>query len=371
MQRTYRHIVLEGTPYECGRQLGAHIRGRSGPEYAMYAGARPGQQDLCAAELDKFLACNDKYLPGVCQEIRGFADGLGIPMERLAANMMWYRQAGHCSHLAALPGATENGHVLAARSYEWSLDDALCLVTTRAKDRYAHIGFSVFALGRFDGMNEKGLCVTMSCGAPGKNSPGKPPEADGFAFWAGIRAALDRCATVDEALALVTSLPSCTYDNIILSDRSGEAALVENACGFRAVKRIGEGSPERCLYSANHYTIPGMREKGEAPMWMSAVRSQRMERFFREIPAVTADSLKALLGAPVPEGLCCHYYGEWFGTLWSMVFDLTDGCADVCFGSPAVNGWHRFGLDGPVGVQEYPAEMPDEKCTDSGFFAKV
>lgn len=363
----YRHVVLEGTAYECGRSLGCHIHSRSGPEYGMYAGQIPGLNDLTDGEMETLLRLNDRYCPGINDEMRGLADGLGVDLRRLAARMRWHSQSGFCSHIAALPGATADGHVLAARSYEWSRDDALCLITARVRGKYRHIGFSLFACGRFDGLNEKGLCVTMSAGAPGKK-----PTSGGFPFWASLRAVLDSCAGVAEAVELLSAMPSCFYVNYILSDREGNAALVEDACGHRSVKRIGPGSQQHYLFSANHFTLPGTAERGDAPMWMSRARSQRMERALAAAsPKITKESLKALLTAPVPEGLSCHLYNDGFGTLWSMLFDATAASVDISFGPPDANAWHTFGLDDPPGVTEYSALLPDEACADPRFFSRT
>ncbi len=362
---TYRHAVLEGTSYECGRQLGEQIREGAPWEHAMYAELRDGQKDIPDEKLAALLSDNDRYCPGINDELRGLADGMGIPLKRLASTILWKHETGGCSHIVALPAATIDGHVLAARSYEWSLDDALRLVTTRVTGHYAHIGFSIMGAGRFDGLNEKGLCVTMSAGAPGLQ-----PDASGFMFWVGMRAALDRCATVEEALPVLTAPPSCTCDIIIVSDRGGNAALIENDCGHRAVKRVGPGSSERWLYATNHYTLPGMAGHGNKPMWMSTARSLKISEVLATTPAISIDTLRGLLSAPVPEGLCCHYYNEWFGTLWSMLFDVTEGAVEVCFGSPAANAWHKFGLDDPQGLREYTVSLPIEKCTDPKFFAR-
>ncbi len=360
----FRHIVLEGTSYECGFALGEHIKTFSAAERAMYTELKPEQSDMAPEALRALMELNDRHCPGVGDEIRGMADGLGVPLPRLAANLMWHSPMGCCSHIAVLAGETEENHTLVARSYEWSTDDALCLITTRVKGKYAHIGFSIMGCGRFDGINEKGLCITMSAGAPGKE-----PTGGGFLFWAAIRAALDCCATVEEAVAHISAMPSCFYDNLILTDRHGNAALIEDACGHRAVKRIGPDSEQKHLFSTNHYTLPGMAERGSKPMWMSVARYQRIEREFAQRPKASKESLRALLTAPVPEGLSCHYYSDWFGTLWSMLFDVTEGTVEVCFGSPRANGWHTFGLQDPAGVKTYPVVLPDESCTDRRFFS--
>lgn len=363
---TYSHVVLEGTAAECGRAMGRHILARGEGARAQFAAPKPGCADPGREELDAFFRLNDRYCPGINDEMQGLADALGIGVARLAANLLWHSRAGCCSHLAALPAATENGHLLVARSYEWNAEDELRLVTTRVKGKFAHTGFSVFACGRLEGMNEKGLCITMSAGAPGKAA-----AAGGFLFWAGIRAALDTCSDAAEAEALLCSMPSCFYDNLILSDRRGHATLIENACGHRAVKRIGPGGPERWLWSTNHFTLPGMAEHGNVPMWMSAARYERIGRALASAaPAVGKEALRALLSATVPEGLCCHFYREWFGTLWSMLIDVTEGSMEVCFGPPTANSWRTFGLDGPAGATDYPVVLPDETNADPRFFAR-
>jgi hypothetical protein len=85
-------------------------------------------------------------------------------------------------------------------------------------------------------------------------------------------------------------------------------------------------------------------------------------------PSVTRQTMKGILSDPVPAGVCCYYYAEGMGTLWSMIFDATAGEAEVAFGSPALNPWRTFGLHDPVGVTRYAARFPDEVRTDPDFF---
>lgn len=74
-----------------------------------------------------------------------------------------------------------------------------------------------------------------------------------------VRALLERCGTVDEALEVMASLPIAWCTNYLVTDRRGEAALIEVAYSQRAVKRIGPGSEEPFLWATNHYTLPAMR----------------------------------------------------------------------------------------------------------------
>ena len=59
------------------------------------------------------------------------------------------------------------------------------------------------------------------------------------------------------------------------------------------------------------------------------------------------------------------FYSDGFGTLWSMIFDLTDGEVEICFGAPGFNPWYTFTLDGTDATKEYNAKFPDKKM-DTG-----
>ena len=58
-------------------------------------------------------------------------------------------------------------------------------------------------VGRDDGMNEHGLCVTFSGGGTLKKEPTKA----GFPFFLVVRALLDNCKTVAEALKHLEKMP--------------------------------------------------------------------------------------------------------------------------------------------------------------------
>jgi len=68
-----------------------------------------------------------------------------------------------------------------------------------------------------------------------------------------------------------------------------------------------------------------------------------------------------LLSTEIYDGVCGHYYTDYFGTLFSIIYDLTDLKADICFGAPTHNAWQKpFSLDDPIGVNHYSAIFPDK-----------
>lgn len=394
----FTHVVLEGTPYEIGYMQGETIKNY--PEAVAFFTSGEGQfSDL---EFARIQDAFDDFCPGLNEELEGFADSLQVSPEQVVyygntflrgggdspavRRDVGYRDTGNwdtgnCGHMVALPPITENGHVLVGRNYEFSdsMDD-LRLCTTRVRGKAAHIGFSTFIFGRGDGMNEHGLSVTMSsAGLPvGMGEGMQPPHQDGFHFWALIRALLDQCRSVEGALSLVLNMPLCCNLNLIIADRYGKAALVEIVGENKAIKSLDSGSEEQCLWSANHLSLPEMVEHLPYAMRNSLVRSGIIESGLKQFdgveekkeggspqshsPAIGRETLRKILSDPYPEGLCCPYYNEFFGTLRSMVFDLTAREAEICFGSPALNEWHTFDFKNNVVPGIYKAKIVKEKA---------
>jgi predicted choloylglycine hydrolase len=362
----YTHSVLEGTTYEVGKLQGERML--LNPEAArFFTSPFPGRNPLTPQQAETTLKFFQKHCPGLDEEIHGFADALGVPPEQVVYYAFTYQSGGQCSHFAVLPSISADGHLRVGRSYEYNYDeDDMRLVTTRIQGQAAHIGFSEVLFGRADGINEHGLCATMSAGAPTA-----PTEPGGCMFWAVVRTVLDRCATVDEAIEVVQSIPISFNFNLILADRSGQAALVEIACSHRAVKRIQANSPEQKVIATNHYTLPEMKPYDLGRMWNSLLRYRAIRNRLEAMGnQVSSEGIRAILSDRIPQGVCCHHYTDYLGTLWSAVIDVTTGTLDICFGAPTHNPWHTFDLNSPVGVTEYAVQLPDEQA-DPAFFRKL
>jgi len=380
--------VLEGTPYEVGRLQGQILK--KDPERARYlTPPLPFLARYSKREAHRALEYFDRYCPGIGEEIQGAADAFGVPVEGIAflggkskedgssaipvdgpaPPDSQPRGSGQCSHFAVLPSASEDGHLYAGQSEDCGPDDLdLRLCTTRVQGKPAHIGFSDMIFGRVQGMNEHGFCVTTSWGAPGVWL-----EGEGLPYFAVVRALLDRCETVDEALDVMADLPIAWCTNFILADRGGEAALIEVAYAHRGVRRIQRESQDQFLWATNHYTLPAMMDYDTGRMRQSLIRHRAIESRIRNaVPRVSKETLRGLLSAPMPQGVCLHHYSSGLGTLWSMIFDVTDITVDVCFGAPSStrNSWHTFGLRDSIGSTEYTAHLPDEP-TGPGFWERL
>jgi predicted choloylglycine hydrolase len=355
---SFTHVVLEGTPYEIGRRQAEMLKDDQQRLHYLTP-TLPFLERYSRRKARRELALFDRYCPGIGEEVQGAADALGVPIEDMAFLGGKPKSDSHCSHFALLPSATEGHRLWVGQNEDCGPGDLdLRLCTTRVQGKAAHIGFSDMIFGRVQGMNEHGLCVTTSWGAPGVWLEGK-----GLPYFAVVRALLDRCRTVDEALDVVAGMPIAWCTNFIVADRGGQAALIEVAYAHRGVKRIGPRSQDPFLWATNHYTLPAMMPYDTGRMRQSVTRHKTIaSRIQSALLHVSKHTIRDILSEPMPEGVCLHHYSSGLGTLWSMIFDVTNTTVEICFGAPSSkrNAWRSFGLQDPVGVTEYVAHLPDE-----------
>ncbi len=352
---TFMRCVQEGTNREIGFARGRFLREDRAflDGIHKYIGETPPMTDGEMTAREEMLeAC-----PGLWEEYLGLSDGLGIaPNENLFLWMVAAPRAGACSQIAVMPEKSANGHLLVARSYEYSLDDEMIYSVARVPGAYRHAGFSLFQAGRFDGLNEKGLAVTMSSCEVVKSSEGDA----GLNFAAPIRTLLDRCANVDEALRRLAPMSVRGNFQMMLAD-AGEAAVVEFGPGIRAVRRPQNGY----LAAFNHYQSREISALLPERRFFSSARQAAVEAFMAARERVSADDLKSLLTEAVPRGLSCAAYSNGFGTLHSMLFDLTECRLFCAMGAPRADAWFEADLNEAPKMERVPVAYEDVPAPDS------
>jgi predicted choloylglycine hydrolase len=368
----FQHIILEGTAYEVGKLQGeilkndeemrARIEKAISSFLSQLGVSKDGKPDLKTMGFQDFKELQgffEEHCPGLNEEMQGFADSMGVEVNEVPFYDATYHVPKNCSQVAVLSSVTNDKHVYVGRSYEWThTEDDLRLCTTRVKGKAKHIGFSTFLFGRADGLNEHGVSVTFT----GGGIFGVPYKQQGFGDHLVIRSILDSCESVDDAMELVQKIPISGFFNLLIADRSSNAALVEFADETCDIKQINNNSEDKYLFSTNHYTLPGTIKSNELNCGIIGQSRKRYQLLASNLCAaseVKREALRTILSRKFPKGLCDHYYSESFGTVWSLIFDLTSIKADVCFGAPTHNKWRSFSIDGPIGVKEYPAVFPD------------
>jgi predicted choloylglycine hydrolase len=366
-QVVFQHVILKGDAYQIGKAQAEAIKHI--PEFVGFL--RSGAGKFTSQLFEQISSQMEHFCPGINAEMNGFADGLGISLTDLIYYAYTYLPKGKCSHFALLPSRTEEGRTLIGRSYEFGVEtEDMRLCTMHVNDKYAFIGSSLIFFGFTEGMNEHGLVVTMSAGGmPTGLEPGmRAPIQDGFQFWFVIRSVLEKCKTVDEAVRLIKEIPTCGNPNLIVADKSGEAALIEIYGPHKAIKKIDLQTVEQMIESTNHFTLPEMLPHRD-PIWKnSQIRYGAIQSRLGGTQKVNREDLKSLLSDEYPMGLACHYYEEWFGTLRSMIFDPQAGEIEMCFGSPVGGVWHSIDFNTPM--KNYPVQLPMKKMPPD-FMASI
>jgi predicted choloylglycine hydrolase len=364
----FKFMNLVGSHYDVGFQLGEKLRNEvdSYPNIVTppFQPEKTGFKHLKEAQ-----NLVESFCPGIKEEIQGIADGFNVPSERIAFGryVVPFEGQNYCSQLLLLSSITKDNSIIIGRSYEYHPDDEdKLLLRTKVKGKNAHIGFCMQGLGRGEGINSEGLVVSMTGGgafeAPTTNKLA-------FNYNIAIRALLDNCKTVDKAVELLLEMPVYSSTIYLIADKSGKAALVEGIDSKYAVSMIDKDSLEQYIISTNHYNHPEMvsYNKYVNPWIMpnSQTRYNTMKSIIQAaIPRMTKDIAFQILSQEMPDGVCALYFTEWFGTLWSILFNLSRKKMDVSFGPPIHNPFHCFTMEKPTEDKDFTAILVDKKSPE-------
>lgn len=337
------YYELKGSHYEIGRQM-AKLLGREALHMV------PPEQ-FTKEEVARAFDLFNQYCPGITDELRGFSDETGVPIQENAYTWMTYL-IPRCSNLALLPVHTENGHTLIARNYEFGIDEEDFHVYRVAPEgKYAHIGGSLLEFGRSEGINECGLAISMSsCGFPVSNLPFmRAPAIRGLTFYAVLRTLLDQCKDVPEALDKLKNMPIAYNINLVMADRNQNIALVETMNGEMAVQLGGHPGEPTFLSATNHIAIPSFQNRENMAMRNSVVRYDRIQNFVKGTEKLKEQQIKDFLLTKYPDGLTSWFYEDRFGTVKSVVMDVNEGRFSICWGGRADNGWNDYYINKKIG----------------------
>jgi predicted choloylglycine hydrolase len=358
------YLNHSGTNYEIGQRLGNWVSGT--PVVARRLEVPPGlfaprKQETIANMLEMF----DKYCPGINEEIEGFADAVGVDPTQVLFYQISYLVSG-CNAMALRPEKNFEGHTILAYTYDFTdILEEMCLATTNVTGRYSHTGSQCNIFGRANGINEHGLALCQSSnGLPVTNiKMGLDPVVTGLHFWCVIRALLENCRNVSEALTYIEKMPISYNMNLVMGDTSGDIVLFENLNGFKVHKIVKASDPEGFLCASNHAVLPEMLKR-EKMRWRSSVQRHRTIRnTFASKPRISKEDIKKLISTKYPEGLCTHFYDmqNMFGMLYGGILDVNDKTIDITFGTPQCNPWRKFEVGAKYQDQVFEVSLPYEQ----------
>jgi len=322
-----KHITFTGNHYEIGFQYGTALR-KSGERILDHVPfpvtlRRVGFAQAC-------LPVYERWFPVILDELRGLADGQGCSFEKLAAVLMpmyCVVPQAHCSTFAL----HRDGRTLLGRNSDFltCVEEYNTNCFYRLTDGYhSFIGNTTAFVEMEDGINDQGLAAGLTSVQPDDPEPG---------FQAGLllRMVLETCSNVSEAMTLLKKVPTASSHTLVLADRTGEIALVENR--GRQMEARRPAAEDRYVCATNLFHLPGLRNHNHPGVdsWRAEERYQTLTQALPSKSGMktAGDAMELLSGQ---RGFLCQYDRETGkDTVWSVVYDLTAGRIYRAEGNPS------------------------------------
>lgn len=351
--RTVPLIEIKGPPRERGRQQGEAARPQILSALARYHELLPHVINITwevgLREARKFLPYAEEAFPLFVEEIRGIAEGAGVPFHDVWTLNCYEglpdsrQQIWGCTSLAVSDDQAANGHVLIGHNEDWNTVDRdnVYLVRARPDNGPTFIGMTYGPLLVNIGFNAEGIGVAIDSVYPTDGGVGVPRILCS-------RAVLN-AHTIGEAIrACVPKLRAGGY-SYLLADANGELYCVETSATTHDITYGEEG----WLVHTNHYLSPKMRRLEQPGTYAAShVSFNRACRLLRQqLGQVTVEDLQAVLRDHVnfPNSICLHPdptepEPERDQTLVSLVMDLTAQVMWAAPGPPCENEYTAYTL---------------------------
>jgi predicted choloylglycine hydrolase len=219
----------------------------------------------------------------------------------LAARLLsLYRPPGFI--VGCSQGAWTRGEPLLVRNYDYPADRLEGIVYLTQWGERRVIGMSDCLWGLLDGMNDRGLAVSLTFG-------GRPDVGDGFAVPLVVRYVLETCDDVAQARAALARIPVHAPQNLTLLDRTGAYVTAY----------VGPGREPRFVdtpATTNH------QGEVEWPEYAKAIRSEERERCVLELLDEDRERFEAAFLEP-PLHSTAHERG--FGTIYTAAYEPAQG----------------------------------------------
>jgi hypothetical protein len=171
-------VVVKGTPYEMGRQLGQALKQQITTFLPAALPAICKELGLTEEQLQEVWSRSSAYSDDrLEQELAGVADGTGLPLRTLQAmHAVPLLMPYSCSSIAAWGEATEDGHLYQTRNLDWNLElgahnfAAIVIYVPDVGAPHVVPTFAGFS-GAHTGMNFHGIALSEMGDASGREAP--------------------------------------------------------------------------------------------------------------------------------------------------------------------------------------------------------
>jgi predicted choloylglycine hydrolase len=319
---------LKGPPTEIGRQFGRVLKGFFQP---------PPASAKKKEFTEKCLEYVEQFTPGILDEIAGLCEAAEVDETLMRCFILTLGLEPGCTVFAVPEKRNTLGVPVMARNYDWdeSFKNYFTCLRTQPDNGLTSLSFTDHMVGRYGGVNEKGLATAITA-IPAYTGTPRP----GIRMNIAIRWMLDYLKSTEDAAEWLREVPHQWAHNYMLADRKGKFARVETSPEYTCVHYS-----EELLVTTNHYHDPEMK-KLENPEFDFSNTSQRYNRvtdWYKRTESIGLDDLKHVLSSH-EEGVCDHseYEGALFSTIWSWIAYLGERHVYVCHGPPCSNDYEKI-----------------------------
>jgi len=349
------HVQARGTYRELGRAVGEAAREQVRASVDFFAGGFEamtcGRLTFAAAEeqAHAYATCAERWLPQYVDELRGLAEGSGVPFTKLmvlnCAEEFTATEPVGGDHCTAVAVAARGRHVV-GHNMDWYVIDAennvLFDLTVPDGTRIMGIAGAPYLL--MLGMNSHGVANVSNSVYSSDNRVGVPN--------AFVRRWSIEAPTLEEARARGLLAARARGTNHFLADLGSRLWDVEtSATAYAFIDRSDAGT----MAHTNHFTSPLMAPFEGTRHEESRVRLETAERLLTE-GVSRGDDPVALVSRvlrchdPSAEYAICGHADESVAaaaqgmTVGSMVCDLDERVLYACAGPPCENQYQTFSL---------------------------
>jgi isopenicillin-N N-acyltransferase-like protein len=346
----FREVYASGSHFQVGESLGKQCREQAllmEKRYKQWISKSPGWSvPKIIAYSKKNLPASRRFYPEYIEELEGYARGSGIKFEMIYAMTTDFpaEKGKGCTDLVANAEWTKDDCVYAAHNEDVSPEmiNEITIARVKPKDEPGYIGLNYGGIWPTAGMNAAGISLTGNALVPNDTRQGIPKIIP-------CRKVLRETGIYQALMASMPEGRGHSFNNIV-TDSNGEIYSMEgSATTFDALY-----GHEGWLVHTNHYLSPKMWkfEDNMHTRFSSIVRYNRATKLFKkELGKVDLASFHRVFSDHVgyPESICRHpdpalSDEDRTRSIFSVVFNLTEKVAWVCFGNPCEGSYKKYEL---------------------------
>lgn len=250
-------LFVDGSPEEMGNAHGQllkpAIKGMEEIILVVAAGYAFTKDDWFFTRIEEVIKRTTPFIPSrFLKECDAMSQAAGLTAAS-GRQLNYFPEMFHCSGVAVRGTATSKGQVVHARVLDYMSDvnlqnyAVLMVFMPEKYNAWVSVSYAGF-IGTVTAMNEKGLAM----GEMGGRGEG---NWDGLPMTFMMRQVMEECATVEEAVALMKTIPlTCEYYYILSDKNKNLCAVFANSGSPLQVLKPGEQHkllppvPEDCVY---------------------------------------------------------------------------------------------------------------------------